>query len=85
MQPHNAICSNLSADTKHVLSHSSVISHPPEARGLCFAQYFCIYFLSVGAGPQTGGGYGNPPGYLVIGELGMHGPPAGGCLANNVR
>ena len=23
-------------------------------------------------------------GYLVIEELGMHGPPAGGCRANNV-
>ena len=60
-----------------------LISHPPEA----IAAYVSVqYFLNllVGLGPQNGG-YGGPPGIVGDRELGMHGPPGGGCRANNVR
>ena len=51
---------------------------------MSYAQYFFISFL-LGLCRQVAGMVGHL-GYLVIEELGMHGPPpAAGCRANNVR
>ena len=78
--PFTSIC-----ETFMWVNHCALLSHPPEARGLCFCPVLFIYlFISWLVQALKVAGTVVHLRYLVIEELGMHGPLAGGCRINNV-
>ena len=65
--------------SEHSNSLLFLISHPPEARGLCFwPVLFSFFFFLVGLGPQSGGYCGSPG---IFGDTGAgHARASGGWL-----
>ena len=71
-------CETFERTVKPVVVSTVLISHLPEARGLCFAQYFFCFFLYWFM--PSSGGYGGTPG--IFGDKGAgHARASGGWLS----